>query len=616
MEKIVQSYLLELDILRRFVRELVARFPKISLGLAFRDGVSEDPHVERVTQAIALLNARIALCLDDGYPLLVEAMLEATCPHYLQSFPSCAIAHVADADKDGADIKAITTVPRGTVMKAGMVRNVQCIFKSAYDVVLAPLTITDVKFDPHFVAPGSMRMPAGVSASIKATLQVSSVEHNFSTLKLPRLRVFIDAEPAFSAAIRDAIFLRAAGAFIEVDGVSSWTALDAIPIDPVGFAEEDALIPFPARSHPAYRLLTEYYAFPEKFNFFDLDLAQIGAALPGQCRRFTLHLALAGVPADSHIARVLAPLASKHLALGCTPVVNLFARAGNPLDVTHTRADYTLLVDPQHAYGYEIHSVDSANVRKESADGSSTTQFRPIYSLRHGESPRDKCHYWITRRDPMIAASSPGHEMKISFVDSDFNPMAPETTTLSTMLTCSNRDLPCALGVGAPDGDLAAGGVLANVPIRFLRQPSRPHRFEAGHSAHWRLISHLSLNYRSLCDAELADFQKMLALHDLPRSSTSQRQIDGIVALEHKAVMSWVEALPHAYLLPGIEIRMTLDEQAFVGSGISMFAQVMDRFLALYGQINVSTLLIILSKQTGKELMRCQARSPFSKNQA
>ena len=36
---------------------------------------------------------------------------------------------------------------------------------------------------------------------------------------------------------------------------------------PVGFARDEGMFPYSARSFPGYRLLSEYFAFPEKFLF-------------------------------------------------------------------------------------------------------------------------------------------------------------------------------------------------------------------------------------------------------------------------------------------------------------------------------------------------------------
>src|SRR5690606_32825354 len=115
--------------------------------------------------------------------------------------------------------------------------------------------------------------------------------------------------------------LKAVEAWVEPGHDGRWLKLDGVPLRPVGMAGSEALIDYPARSHPGYRLLAELFAFPEKFGFFDIDLRQAGR-LGG--RRFTLHLILAGMPPDSVPARLLETLTAANLPLGCTPVVNLF----------------------------------------------------------------------------------------------------------------------------------------------------------------------------------------------------------------------------------------------------------------------------------------------------
>jgi type VI secretion system protein ImpG len=145
-----------------------------------------------------------------------------------------------------------------------------------------------------------------------------------------------------------------------------------------------------------------------------------------------------------------------------------------------------------------------------------------------------------------------------------------------------------------------------------LRKPSAPYRFESGAGAHWRLISHLSLNYSGLTDAGLEEFQKMLSLYDLPRSAISQRQINGIAGLQHGSIRAWIPTIPFSTLMPGIRIRMRIDEQAFVGSGLFVFAQVMDRYFGLNSQLNCFTQLDIVSKKTGEELILCKPRTAES----
>ena len=101
----------------------------------------------------------------------------------------------------------------------------------------------------------------------------------------------------------------------------------------------------------------------------------------------------------------------------------------------------------------------------------------------------------------------------------------------------------------------------------------------------------------------------MLTLYDLSQSAISQRQIRGIVGLSHQPTTTWIRAKRGASLVHGIEVRMTLDENAFVGSGIHLFVQVIDQFLGLYVQLNSFTELVIVSDQSGQELIRCKPRN-------
>jgi type VI secretion system protein ImpG len=403
--------------------------------------------------------------------------------------------------------------------------------------------------------------------------------------------------------------MRTLCAYVEIAQNGRWIALNQIPIKEVGFEEDDALIPAVARSHPAYRLLTEYFTFPEKFNFFDMDLTSINKLLPASTRSFTLHLVLGGLRADSNMSRMLGNLSLKNILLGCTPVINLFKQRGDPIRLTHTSAHYPVIADSRRAFAYEVHSIDSVQLVRQTPQGESITEFRPFYSLRHGETSEKSGHYWVAHRDEIVALKSPGYETEISIVDIDFNPAEVETQTLSLELTCCNRDLPSLLTYGLPGGDLfLEGGTKVNA-ISFLRKPTHSHRFKRGRGAHWRLISHLSLNHLSLTKGGLEAFHEILRLYDLPRSAISQRQIAGVVGIEHQAAKAWLPGNPFASLVRGLEVRMTIDVESFVGSGIHAFAQIVDRFLGLYVHANSFTQLVVISNKSGEELLRCLPRS-------
>ena len=608
MEQLLPYYERELGFLRRYSREFSERYPKIAGRLLIGGEVCEDPHIERMIESFALLNSRIAKRLDDDYPEFTEALFEVLYPHYLRPFPSCSIAHM-DYAEAAAQLTAATVIPRGTELKSEEVRGGECIFRTAYPVTVAPLALTRASFDAIIAPPATIRTPAGATSSISITIACTSPQLAIAQVGLGKLRVFIDGEPSFCAALRDALFMRTVACYVEADHSRCWNQLPASPVSAVGFDDEDALIDFSARSHTAYRLLTEYFCFPEKFNFIDIDLAAMGALVPMGALTITLHLALSGLRTDSNTARILGTLSTNNLRVGCTPVVNLFSKRGEPISLSHTKSSYSVLADSRRAFAFEIQSIDSVKLVRQTPQGESVVQFRPFYSLRHGQTPEGSGHYWVMRRDEGLAERSPGHETQISIVDIDFDPAAIETGTLSIEVTCTNRDLPSLLTYGLPGGDLTVEGGSSVKRISFLRKPTQTHRFERGRGAHWRLISHLSLNHLSLTDGGLDAFREMLTLYDLPRSPSTQRQIGGLTAIEHKATTAWLQGNPFACLVRGMEVRLTIDEEAFVGSGIHAFAHIIERFLGLYVHANSFAQLVIVSNKSGEELLKCTPRS-------
>lgn len=606
MEELLPYYERELSFLRRYSHEFARRYPKIAARLAMTGEHCDDPHVERMIESFALLGARINKKLDDDYPEFTEALVDVLYPHYLRSFPSCSIAQFTPS----ANVSQQTAphrVARGTELKSRAIRGVQCQFRTAYDVTIAPIRISEARYSSIAAAPAATVLPGNATGVISITFESMAPQFDLAGLKLPTLRAHLHGEQSFVAALADCLFINTLATYVEPERNGRWTALRSSPVTQAGFEEHDALIDYPSRSHPAYRLLTEYFAFPDKFDFVDFDLAAM-MRRAGPCHRLTLHIVLADVRSDSHVARLLDMLSATHLRLFCTPVVNLFKQNGEPIRIDHQSVSYPVIAEARRAFAYEVYSIDSVHLVRQTAHEESVVEFRPFYSLHHGEAGHVG-HYWFARRNDWVAQHSPGYETEISIVDIDFEPSAPQTDTLSLRLTCTNRDLPAGLATGLAGGDLFADGGADFGDITMLRRPSPSVRFARGRAAHWRLISHLALNHVSLANDGLAPLKELLTLYDLRRSAVSTRHIDGLVAIEQRGAVQWLPGKPFATFVRGIEIRLTIDEEHFVGTSLASFVRMLDAFFGLYVHLNSFVQLIVVSKRTGEEIMRCKPRS-------
>lgn len=603
MEELLPYYERELVYLNTAGRELAHQYPKLAAALGLGAEGSDDPHIQRLIQACALLNARTARKLDDDYPELTDALLGSLYPHFLQGMPSCAIVRVdgTDVPGRGGRVGQAHVVPRGTEMSSSDARGVPCRFRTTSDLALADMSVTRAWFEPTLRLPPRMRPPPHANARIGIGIDSATPVRMLHQLGLPRLRLFADGDSLLCAVLIDSLCMHVLETWVEADGLDGWRQVSAPVLALGGLDPADALLPEPGHAHPAYRLLLEYFAFADKFHFIDLDLASLAPLLPAGARRFTLHFLLHGLHADSGPARILRSLGAANLATGCAPVVNLFHQSAAPVRITHRATMYDV-VPGRHEEGVEVVAIDAVQVLRHHDGKASATEYRPYYGMRHGEAAGQAQRYWYARRDE---ADDGRRRLRIGFTDDGFALAGHEASVASIDLTCSNGDLACGVAIGAPGGDLACESAANGLPIRLLRRPSPPLRF--GSDAQWRLVTRLALNHRSLADLDA--FRETLALYDLPRSGASQRQIAGITALATRPATAWLRNPQGAALVHGIELRMTIDEDAFAGSSVAVFAEVISHFLGLYVHLNSFTQLVLVSGQSDKELLRCAPRN-------
>ena len=608
MEELLPYYERELSHLRQYSEDFAQRYPKIAGHLLPADEHSDDPQIEQLVQAIALLDARIGKKLKDDYPQCVEALLDVMHPHYLRPFPACSIAQfsLTVATEGGPNTYRLA---RGTELVSRSINGVQCRFRTAYDVTLAPLAISEARYMPTAVAP--VVLPLKAAGIVSITFESTAPHLDLRSLGLRTVRTHLNGESSFIAALADGLFIHALTSYVEADGDGLWKPLPTVPVAQAGFDRNDALLDYPWKSNPAYRPLAEYFGFPEKHDFADVDLGAI-LDTAGACRRVTLHVVLKEGHGNPRAARLLDVLSATHFRLFATPVINLFRRPGEPIHVTHREVAYPVVADASHAASYDIYSIESVNLVRRTQTHSRLIEFRPIFSQRYGNDPRS-VRYWFARRDPSVALASPGYETEISVIETDFDPMASQTDTLSLELTCTNRDLPSRLAVGLEGGDLFLRDRDDNpglsIGIAMLRRPIQTLRFERTDALRLRLASHLTLDQVSLSDMSIEALKAALVLYDVRRSPVTLRHIEGIVGLDVRDAVIELPSRPFMTPVRGNELRMTLDEKHFTGASIATFVGAIDTFLGDSVELNRFVQLVVVSKHTGEPIVRCKPRN-------
>jgi type VI secretion system protein ImpG len=103
--------------------------------------------------------------------------------------------------------------------------------------------------------------------------------------------------------------------------------------------------------------------------------------------------------------------------------------------------------------------------------------------------------------------------------------------------------------------------------------------------------------------------KEMLRLYDLPQDAANRRQVDGVTSIEFVPATAWLSGEPFATFVRGTEVRLVVDEESYVGTGLHLFASMLDRFFGLYVHINSFTKLTLISARTRQPLITCPPRN-------
>ncbi len=596
-EPIYRYYERELTFIRQMAQEFARAYPGAAGRLLLEPNRSVDPHVERLIESFALLTGRIQHKIDDEFPELTEAILNVLYPHYLVPVPSTAVVQFVP-DPARTLMKGGFTLPRHSRLRTRAVFELPCKYRTAYPLTLWPIGVAAARVQaPPF--PADFRPPAGTAAVLRLTLEAQATA-KFRDLSLESLRFHLLGDNPLTTALYEAILNNATQVvFRSTDEPTRPTIVltPAEALKPVGFGPDEGLYPYPPQSFIGYRLLTEFFAYPAKFLFFDLmSLSRACKAGFGRTLEVLIYLSRSSPTIEQGVE-------AGTFRLGCSPVVNLFDQVAEPIDLHHGRFEYRVVPDVAQPMGMEVYSVDEVTSTDPAAGV--TTTYEPFYSFKHGGGRRDRRAFWYGSRRPSLAENDRGTDVYLNFVDLDFEPHRPSATTVLVRTTCSNRDLAGHLQRAGDQLHLELEAVAPLAGIRCVRTPTLPLRPPHRRGAHWRLLSHLNLNHLSITDPVegKAALQEILRLYDFSDPASGQQMtevnrqlIEGILAVSSRRVLGRVADAAAGGFCRGVEVAIHFDEEKYVGTGVYLFASVLERFIGLYASMNSFTQLVARTK--------------------
>ncbi|HBU8852653.1 type VI secretion system baseplate subunit TssF [Citrobacter sp. Cs237] len=585
----------ELDYLRQLGKLLGREKPHLARFVAEKEG---DPDVERLMEAFAFLSGGLRQKLEDEFPEFTHSLINMLWPNYLRPVPSMAVVEYSPV---ATQFSAPVQVCRDELICSGPVRvtssgrkilagddvtpSPACHFTLARNVWLQPLHIRDVR-NTSTLKKGYIDIDFFTEGSVSP-----------DTLDLNKLTFWLGNGDDYT---RQQLYLWFSERLMDAELVAGERRipLPDLWLDAAGFEREDALLPWPKNVHSGYRVLQEYFCYPESFFFFHLQGAtSLPADFPIGAFTLRLHFNLP-LPVDIKLRK-------DSLRLYCTPVVNLFTHHSEPVRPDDSSPQYALRASQQNPEHYDVFQVKTVSSKVAASDKTpgpdEAIHIWPEFEgFQHQieYSRQREVVYWHHRTRTSLFHRGLDHA--IAFVHADGS--LPDSSRLSgevftASLVCTNRMLPASLHTGdicVPVNKNPAVASFSNVT-----RPTRPLYPVTDGDMHWSLISSMNLNYLSLLDREaliqvLRTFD-MPGIHHPQQARLSSQKLDAIEKMESHPVDRLFKGVP----VRGLSTTLWINPAPFVCEGeIYLLGTVLSYFFALYASINSFHCLRIINTES------------------
>ena len=572
----------EMRYLREAAKEFAHTHPDRAAMLDLDKAGTPDPYVERLFEGFAFSMGRLREKIDDDLPELTEGLVSMLWPHYMRTIPSLSVVAFSP---DIPSMKMCEVMPAGLEVSSRPVgpKNTVCRYRTTRDVILNPLMISGVVMTTEPDGRSSLRMSFTCSG-----------QADWSQVSLNRLSLFMGEDAVTGNALHLWLTKRQVAMYLRLPGQTDRMRFNGY-FSPGGFSEDDLLWPKGESAFSGYQLLLEYFTFREKFMFVHLNGLET-VQLPAGTAHFDIEVVF------SQVWQSDLPVTDSTLRLHCVPVINLFTLEADPLTISGLESEYLLRPKRLQDGHTEIYSIDSVTGSGRTGDA----RYVPFTSFRHRggmlrrEAPERYYHTRVKRgvngmHDTWLILG--GQQW-----DAD---RMVERETVSLRITGTNGQLP-RRALQSTLLDRCEQTQQTRASVRNLCKPTLPVYPPAEDRFHWRVMSHLGTRFLNMMSS--ADVLRgTLSLYNWREDELNDRRLNAILDVRHHRIQRFEEG----FLLRGLDVEVTLDSNGFTGEGdIHLFGEMLNRFFALYADMNQFNQLTLIVQPEGKCIRWKENHSP------
>ena len=591
-------YEAELAHIRELAVEFAALHPTVARNLSLESVPCPDPYVERLLEGVAYLGARTRLKVDLESTRYVCNLLDALYPDLVGPAPAMSMAVL----HPGPQVQTMLdghVVQRGARMVSAFRDGLttRATYTTCQDVTLWPVAIDKAEYLQDRGALAAAGVPESRMSQIAAGLRMTVQRVGagpMSDLSLGRLDVHFPSGPR-AGSLFDAVFGGCGHVLARPSRINaSWQSVDAPTM--VGISDNEALLPRLRPSFEGYRLMREYFLMPERFHF--MRLGHLGPAVKACAGAEQVEIILL----FTHSRPELAGITARDLGLFAAPIINLFEKEVNMVELDGRAAAHVVHADRTRPRDFEIYRL----LRVEDAD--SDGQEARLHSLFAADQLRGSGLIYTTERRPrrpgedeirrsQTRTSYAGDDLFISVVRPPSATSRAPVRRLDIRALCTNRDLPIL--DDAPSLTMEAGDPVARIELLgAMRRPraavlaTLPRLAEGGESqlddVTWRLIGQFSLNHLSLAESSegAEPLRAMLDLYADRGDPALARHARSITRVTSRPVVERLNIPGPACFGKGTEITLGIDEALLTGGSMLLLSALLNQLFARHAGIN------------------------------
>lgn len=543
-------YKQELRLLKDIAADFSKENPSLSSAVA---GPSSDPDASRILEGVAFLTANIRQELDSQFPKLLHSLAQLVCPQYIRPMPSATII----AFEAKASLAKGLTVEKGTYIDSKDSETGSCRFKTTDSIELLPLKLSHV-----------VQYEQGSEPEVSFGLKFQLVNQTLDQLEFDKVRLYLGGDYSDASDLYMLLLSQLKSVNVIANGE---IVLDPSVVTATGFEREQSLFPQPKGMMPSFDLLQQYFLFPQKYLFIDINLKDWrGRGTSSEFEiRFTCSKPTFRMP----------KLNRDHFVLHATPAVNLFNLDSQSALIDASSDEYQMLPNTGSSItSTQIYSVDHV---ESFARGMEEPRGYQLFGGFYQPDSSDAVYEMVYRAGS--TSDNPDLFLKLAFPAEQ---QVGKKEILKASLTCSNGRAAEKLLPG--DICVATTNTPELATFRNVIAPTTARRIPIDGDMLWQLISHLSLNYLSITDKDtlIAILRQYIAPDNRDKSGrlSNEKKIDAITDV----VVTQGESLFGNAFVHGQNVRIVLKSENFQCHGDKfVFGSVLDRFFAGTAAINV-----------------------------